>query len=62
MLTNLSPERSIIYAFGGIVDNRDINNASGTVLPLLDKVRADSTVKAVVLRVNSRAGALAVKD
>lgn len=48
---------AIIYANGSIVDGRDINNISGDrFASIIDKVRADSTVKAVVLRVNSPGG------
>jgi protease-4 len=59
VLTNFKSKEkiAIIYANGSIVDGRDINNISGDrFASIIDKVRADSTVKAVVLRVNSPGG------
>lgn len=48
---------AIIYADGNIVDGEDPNNISGDrFAAIIAKVRADSTVKAVVLRVNSPGG------
>lgn len=48
---------AIIYADGNIVDVEDPNNISGDrFAAIIAKVRADSTVKAVVLRVNSPGG------
>ena len=48
---------AVIYADGNIVEQDDPNNISGERFPsLIAKVRADSTVKAVVLRVNSPGG------
>lgn len=48
---------AIIYADGNIVEQDDPNNISGNHFAgIIAKVRADSTVKAVVLRVNSPGG------
>ena len=56
---NLSAKKKIavIYANGNIVEEDDPNNISGDrFASIISKVRADSTVKAVVLRVNSPGG------
>lgn len=48
---------AIIYADGNIVEQDDPNNISGNrFASIIAKVRADSSVKAVVLRVNSPGG------
>ena len=48
---------AVIYADGNIVEQDDPNNISGDRFAnIIAKVRADSTVKAVVLRVNSPGG------
>ncbi len=48
---------AIIYANGNIVEQDDPNNISGNRFAgIIAKVRADSSVKAVVLRVNSPGG------
>lgn len=48
---------AVIYANGNIVEQEDPNNISGDRFAnIIAKVRADSTVKAVVLRVNSPGG------
>ncbi len=48
---------AVIYASGNIVEEDDPNNISGDRFAnIIAKVRADSTVKAVVLRVNSPGG------
>ncbi|MBR5175636.1 MAG: signal peptide peptidase SppA [Bacteroidales bacterium] len=48
---------AVIYANGNIVEQNDPNNISGDRFAnIIAKVRADSTVKAVVLRVNSPGG------
>ena len=48
---------AIIYADGNIVEGEDPNNISGDrFASIISKVRADSTVKAVVFRVNSPGG------
>jgi protease-4 len=48
---------AVIYANGNIVEQDDPNNISGDLFAnIIAKVRADSTVKAVVLRVNSPGG------
>ncbi|MBO6247551.1 MAG: signal peptide peptidase SppA, partial [Bacteroidales bacterium] len=48
---------AVIYANGNIVEEDDPNNISGNRFAnIIAKVRADSTIKAVVLRVNSPGG------
>ncbi len=48
---------AVIYANGNIVEEDDPNNISGNrFASIISKVRADSSVKAVVLRVNSPGG------
>ena len=50
---------AVVYASGNIVDEEDNKNISGDRFSsILAKVRADSTVKAVVLRVNSPGGSV----
>lgn len=50
---------AIIYADGGIIDGRDKEQVAGKrFADLIDKVRRDSKVKAVVLRVNSPGGSV----
>ena len=56
---NLTAKKKIavIYANGNIVEENDPNNISGDrFASIIAKVRADSTVKAVVFRVNSPGG------
>ncbi len=56
---NLTAKKKIavIYAEGNIVEQNDPNNISGDRFAgIIAKVRADSTVKAVVFRVNSPGG------
>ena len=56
---NLTAKKKIavIYADGNIVEQNDPNNISGDRFAgIIAKVRADSTVKAVVFRVNSPGG------
>lgn len=58
-LPNLSAKKKIavIYANGNIVETNDPNNITGDrFASIIAKVRADSTVKAVVFRVNSPGG------
>lgn len=58
-LPNLTAKKKIavIYANGNIVEQNDPNNISGDRFAgIIAKVRADSTVKAVVFRVNSPGG------
>lgn len=57
--TNLTARKriAVIYADGNIVEQYDPNNISGDRFAgIIAKVRADSTVKAVVFRVNSPGG------
>ncbi len=57
--TNLTARKriAVIYADGNIVERYDPNNISGDRFAgIIAKVRADSTVKAVVFRVNSPGG------
>ena len=54
---NAKKKIAIIYADGNILDQDDPNNISGDRFAgIIAKVRADSTVKAVVFRVNSPGG------
>ena len=54
---------AVIYANGNIVDGRDVQQIAGDrFTAVIDKVRADSTVKAVVLRVNSPGGAVLASE
>ncbi len=58
-LPNLTAKKKIavIYADGNIIEQYDPNNISGDRFAgIIAKVRADSTVKAVVFRVNSPGG------
>ena len=55
--TGAKKKIAVIYANGNIVEDDDPNNISGDrFASIIAKVRADSTVKAVVLRVNSPGG------
>ena len=55
--TGAKKKIAVIYANGNIVEDEDPNNISGDrFASIISKVRADSTVKAVVLRVNSPGG------
>jgi signal peptide peptidase SppA, 67K type len=48
---------AVIYANGNIIENEDPNNICGdTFAAIISKVRRDSTIKAVVFRVNSPGG------
>ena len=54
---------AVIYADGEIVDGKSKSNISGDrFTAIIDKVRADSTVKAVVLRVNSPGGSVVASE
>lgn len=54
---------AIIYANGEIVDAKDPRNVDGDRFArLVDKVRSDSTIKAVVLRVNSPGGSVLASE
>ena len=54
---------AVVYADGEIVDGKDKQNVAGDrFASILAKVRADSTVKAVVLRVNSPGGSVLASD
>ena len=55
--TGAKKKIAVIFANGNIVEDDDPNNISGDrFASIIAKVRADSTVKAVVLRVNSPGG------
>lgn len=59
----ISKQIAVIYADGDIVDGDDIKNVAGDRFAgIIAKVRADSTVKAVVLRVNSPGGSVIASD
>ena len=54
---------AVIYANGNIVNGRDVQQIAGDrFAAVIDKVRADSTVKAVVLRVNSPGGSVLASE
>ena len=54
---------AVIYADGNIVDGREPQQIAGDrFTAVIDKVRADSTVKAVVLRVNSPGGSVLASE
>ena len=54
---------AIVYAEGNIVEASDRQNICGeTYAKMLSDIRADSTVKAVVLRVNSPGGSVLASD
>ena len=54
---------AVIYAEGNIVDGNDRSNVAGDrFASIIAKVRADSTVKAVVLRVNSPGGSVLASE
>lgn len=56
-------EIAVIFADGDIVDGNDIQNVAGDrFASVISKVRADSTVKAVVLRVNSPGGSVIASE
>ena len=59
-LVNVSKKKiAVIYANGDIVDLSDPANVDGDrFASLISQVRADSTIKAVVLRVNSPGGSV----
>lgn len=63
--TPLSYKKSvaIIFADGNIIDGEDKSNVAGDrFVSVIEKVKADSTVKAVVLRVNSPGGSVVASD
>ncbi|MBO4427209.1 MAG: signal peptide peptidase SppA [Bacteroidales bacterium] len=65
ILPQLKPKNKIavIYADGNIVEGDDPLNVDGDRFArTIDKVRSDSTVKAVVLRVNSPGGSVLASD
>lgn len=54
---------AVIYADGNIVDGRDVKDVAGDrFASIISKVRADSTVKAVVFRVNSPGGSVLASE
>lgn len=54
---------AVIYADGNIVDGREPQQIAGDrFTAVIDKVRADSTIKAVVLRVNSPGGSVMASE
>ena len=54
---------AVIYAEGEIIDGKSKSNIAGDRFSaIIDKVRADSTVKAVVLRVNSPGGSVVASE
>ena len=54
---------AVIYTNGDIVDGRALEQVAGdTFTSIIDKVRADSSVKAVVLRVNSPGGSVLASE
>lgn len=54
---------AVIYADGEIIDGSDFQEVAGDrFAATIEKVRADSTVKAVVLRVNSPGGSVVASD
>ena len=54
---------AVIYTNGNIVDGRALEQVAGdTFTSIIDKVRADSSVKAVVLRVNSPGGSVLASE
>ncbi len=54
---------AVVYVDGEIVEGKDTKNVAGdTYASMLEEVRADSTIKAVVLRVNSPGGSVLASD
>ena len=54
---------AVIYADGSIIDGEDEQNVAGDrFASIIEKVREDKTVKAVVLRVNSPGGSVIASD
>jgi protease-4 len=54
---------AIVYVDGEIVEGKDTKNIAGdTFAAMLEEVKADSTIKAVVLRVNSPGGSVLASD
>lgn len=54
---------AVIYTNGSIVDAKDPTNVDGNrFAAIIDKVRSDSTIKAVVLRVNSPGGSVLASE
>ncbi len=54
---------AVIYADGDIVDGKDYNNVAGDrFVQIIDQIRKDKSVKAVVLRVNSPGGSVAASE
>lgn len=65
VLPNLKARKKIavIYAEGNIVDGKGYKDVAGDrFASIIDKVRSDSTVKAVVLRVNSPGGSVLASE
>lgn len=61
--TGIKQKIAVIYADGEIVDGYDRKNVAGDYLASeIAKVRADSTVKAVVFRVNSPGGSVLASE
>lgn len=54
---------AVIYADGEIVDGKEYNNVAGDrFVRIIDKIRKDKSVKAVVLRVNSPGGSVSASE
>jgi protease-4 len=54
---------AVLYADGEIVDGKDYANVAGDrFVQIIDKIRKDKSVKAVVLRVNSPGGSVAASE
>lgn len=54
---------AVIYADGEIVDGKEYNNVAGDrFVQIIDKIRKDKSVKAVVLRVNSPGGSVSASE
>jgi protease-4 len=54
---------AVLYAQGDIVSGKDNNNiSSGDFIPLLQRLRNNDNVKAIVIRVNSPGGSALVSD
>lgn len=63
VLTKAKNKIAVIYADGEIVDGDDLEEVAGDrFAAVISKVRADSSVKAVVLRVNSPGGSVIASD
>lgn len=54
---------AVIYADGEIIDGKEYNNVAGDrFVQIIDKIRKDKSVKAVVLRVNSPGGSVSASE